>query len=65
VMRLYGFLFRKHNIAGAAVPVDFMRTYLKSVPLEDKDFNVENFVPGSGGEGRLFRVLTGDERLSG
>lgn len=63
IMRLYGFLFRKHNIPGTALPAGFIREHLRSLKLEDKDFTVEVFVPGSGGEGRLFRVLTGEEAL--
>ncbi|MFN3549128.1 MAG: DGQHR domain-containing protein [Mesorhizobium sp.] len=63
LMRLYGFLFREHGIPGSSISTDFIRKYLQSVPLRDIDFNVENFIPGSSGEGRLYRVLTGAETL--
>jgi DGQHR domain-containing protein len=63
LMRLYGHLFREVGVPGTSLSGDYVRHYMKSVPLEDEDFNTDNFVPGSGGEGRLFRVLTGAEVL--
>ncbi|AMS43292.1 DGQHR domain-containing protein [Aminobacter aminovorans] len=63
VMRLYGFLFREHGLHGTSLPVDFITHHLKSVPLDDEDFNTEVFVPGSSGEGKLYRVLIGDETI--
>ncbi|RWN55441.1 DGQHR domain-containing protein [Mesorhizobium sp.] len=63
LMRLYGFLFREHGVQGTSLPVDFIVHYLRSVPLDNGDFNTENFVPGSSGEGRLYRVLIGEETL--
>ena len=58
LMRLYGFLFAEHGIPGTSISSDFIKNYLLSVPLKDRDFNIDNFVPGSSGEGRLYRVLT-------
>ncbi|NTF69434.1 DGQHR domain-containing protein [Rhizobium rhizogenes] len=63
VMRLYGFLFKENGIPGTALPQGYIEHYLTNLPLKDDDFSVENFVPGSGGEGRLFRVLTREETL--
>lgn len=63
VMRLYGFLFRLNGIPGTALPQGYVDHYLAELPLKDADFTVENFVPGSGGEGRLYRVLTREEAL--
>ncbi|NTI47089.1 DGQHR domain-containing protein [Agrobacterium rhizogenes] len=63
VMRLYGFLFRENGIPGTSLPQGYIEHYLANLPLKDSDFTVENFVPGSGGEGRLFRVLSGEESL--
>lgn len=63
LMRLYGHLFREHGTPGTSLPDDFVRHYLKNLPLKDDDFNTENFVPGSSGEGRLFRVLSCSEKL--
>lgn len=63
LMRLYGFLFRRHGLPGTSIPKAYISKYLDGVKLKDDDLTVENFVPGSGGEGRLYRVLTGDEEL--
>jgi hypothetical protein len=65
LMRLYGHLFREHGIPGTSVPRSFVSRYLDALQLKDSDFNTENFVPGSSGEARLFRVLSGAEELSG
>ena len=63
LMRLYGFLFKAHNVPGTGLPQGYIAHYLANLQLEDADFTVENFVPGSGGEGRLFRVLTREEKV--
>lgn len=62
-MRLYGFLFRRNGVPGTSLPENFVRHYLSQVKLKDNDFTVDNFVPGSSGEGRLYRALIGDEEL--
>ncbi|MEQ9244482.1 MAG: DGQHR domain-containing protein [Nitratireductor sp.] len=43
---------------------EYFREFLASVPLRDDQFNTEEFPPGSGGEGRLYRVIVGEESLS-
>ena len=63
LMRLYGHLFREIGVPGTSLAADYVGHYLRSLPLEDADFNTVNFVPGSSGEGRLFRVLSGAEVL--
>lgn len=63
LMRLYGHLFREHGTPGTSLPPEFVRQYFDSVPLDNKDFNTDNFVPGSSGEGRLFRILSKQETL--
>jgi DGQHR domain-containing protein len=63
LMRLYLPLYRKHNLPGGGLPEYFVSEYLKQVPLKDNDFSSVNFVPGSSGEGRLFRVLMLEEEL--
>ena len=39
----------------------FKDRVFEKVDLEDNDFTIDNFVPGSGGESRLYRVLRGQE----
>lgn len=63
MMRFYGHLFRVQDVPGGSISPDLVRETLKLVPLDDGDFNTENFVPGSSGEGRLYRVLVGEEIL--
>lgn len=49
---------------GDMVSVDkFLDRSFRDIPLKDDDFTIQNFVPGTGGEARLFRVLRGKERL--
>lgn len=61
--------FFRHAYLDVAAPGDvpspqkFYDRVFSSLQATDDDFTVENFPPGSGGEGRLFRVLRGDEVL--
>lgn len=63
MIRLYGPLHKKHNLPGGIIPQSYVENYLREVPLKDSDFNTDNFVPGSSGEARLFRVLMKEEEL--
>jgi DGQHR domain-containing protein len=47
------------------VPSDkkFFDRVFSRINLSDLDFTTENFVPGTGGEARLFRILRGQEQL--
>jgi hypothetical protein len=62
--------FFRHAYLKVARPGDmattqrFLERVFSTIPLRDADFIVENFVPGTGGEARLYRVLRGKERLS-
>ena len=49
---------------GSIVSKQKFKEKLDPVPLRDADFTTENFNPGSGGEGRLYRILSGSERLN-
>lgn len=64
VMRLYRDLYEKHGMPSPVLSKEFIENYLRDVELEDADFTVENFVPGSGGEGALYRVLSKKETLA-
>ena len=63
LMRLYAFLYTKQRLPHASVGYDYTRRCLEALALNDDDFSLTNFVPGSSGESRLFRVLAGDETL--
>jgi DGQHR domain-containing protein len=41
----------------------FFDRVFRPMDLKDEQFTTDNFVPGTGGEARLFRVLRGDEEL--
>ncbi len=41
----------------------FYERIFKPIELKDEHFTVENFVPGTSGESRLFRVLSGKEEF--
>lgn len=61
--------FFRHAYTHVAHPGDhveaekFLNQVFKSVRLEDADFNINNFPPGTSGEAKLYRVLRGKETL--
>lgn len=63
LMRAYGFLYKRQNIPNGQVSSDYCRKYFQDLNLKDDDFNITNFPPGSSGESRLLKVLTGEEQL--
>lgn len=56
-MRAYRHVHELHGTPTGVVPKAFMDEFMKRVPLEDKDFNIENFKPGTSGESTLHNVL--------
>ena len=56
-MRLYEHLYRSSGERDGIVPRTFMDEFMSRVRLQDKDFNTENFVPGTSGESSLLSVL--------
>jgi len=63
LMRLYAFLYKQQKLPNATVGAERLAKHLGGLNLNDNDFTLANFVPGSSGESRLFRVLSGEERL--
>ena len=56
-MRLYGHLYGLSGSTDGVVPRSFMDEFMEKVRLQDKDFNTENFKPGTSGESSLLSVL--------
>lgn len=62
--------FFRHAYLDIAAPGDvpsaqkFYDRVFRPLELKDEDFTTENFVPGTGGEARLYRVLRKEEALS-
>ena len=56
-MRLYQHLCTLSQTRTGAVTKDFMDEFMSKVILVDKDFNTENFKPGTSGESSLLSVL--------
>ena len=56
-MRAYAHLCEISRTRSGAVPSDFMEQFMQKVQLQDKDFNTENFKPGTSGESSLLAVL--------
>lgn len=64
LLRYFRFAYAHVAAPGDMVSADkFLDRVLRQVPLDNADFTVENFVPGTGGEARLFRVLRGKDHL--
>lgn len=61
--------FLRHAYLKVAAPGDvvattkFLDRVFRPISLEDKDFVVENFPPGTSGEAKLYRILRGKEAL--
>lgn len=61
----YRGILNKNNLKiGDVITTQMVFELLESIPLEDSDFNTDNFKPGSSGEGELFsRLITGSNLL--
>lgn len=56
--------YLKVGVPGDVVATSkFLDRVFKPLPLNDADFTVENFPPGTSGEARLYRILRGKESL--
>jgi hypothetical protein len=51
------------NEIGATVSIEQFQSVFHKVSLEDEDFSVENFPPGTSGESKLVRRLLEDTKL--
>ena len=60
LMRLYGKLYREQGLPGAALSYESAKAYLTGLGVNDADFNIDVFPPGSSGESRLVKVLHGE-----
>ncbi|WP_288348867.1 DGQHR domain-containing protein [uncultured Thalassospira sp.] len=56
-MRAYEHVHRLHGLPSGVVPPHFIKNYMAAVNLHDKDFNTDNFKPGSAGESALLSLL--------
>ena len=56
-MRLYSHLYELSGSTDGVVTRAFMEEFMARVRLEDRDFNTENFKPGTSGESSLLTVL--------
>ncbi|WP_421983322.1 DGQHR domain-containing protein [Roseibium sp.] len=56
-MRAFQHVHKLHGTPSGVVPREFMDEFMRKVPLKDRDFNTDNFKPGSAGESALLSVL--------
>lgn len=56
-MRAYSHVCRVSKTSSGAVSKEFMKEFMKKVPLKDDDFSIEIFKPGTSGESDLLTVL--------
>lgn len=56
-MRAYQHVHNLHGTPSGIVPREFMDEFMRKVPLKDREFNTDNFKPGSAGESALLSVL--------
>ncbi|TPJ25556.1 DGQHR domain-containing protein [Mesorhizobium sp. B2-7-2] len=58
LMRAYSAIFKLQGVPGGSISNDFLRTYLRSLAIEDGQFTTDRFPPGTTGESRLYKLLT-------
>lgn len=64
LLRFFRHAYLKVGVPGDVPSQDkFFEMVFQMIPLADKDFVVENFVPGTSGESKLYRVLRGKDTL--
>lgn len=64
LLRFLRHAYLKVAVPGDAVQVDkFLERIFNQIDLQDEDLTVENFVPGTSGEARLYRILRGQDKL--
>ncbi len=64
LLRYFRFAYAHVAAPGDMVSADkFLDRVFRQIPLNNADFTTENFVPGTGGEARLFRMLRGKDHL--
>ena len=60
LIRTYRVIYNKHGTPGGFPNKAYIEDYLRNSGLKDIHFNTTMFPPGSTGESRLFKVLTGE-----
>lgn len=64
LLRFFRFAYAHVAAPGDMVTAEkFLDRTLRQIPLNDADFTIDNFVPGTGGEAKLFRVLRGKDNI--
>ena len=63
LLRFFGPAYRRTARSDGLVSKDQFLSILGQIDLRENDFTIDNFVPGTGGEARLFNVLNGREAL--
>lgn len=56
-MRAYPHIYRIHGRPDGTIERAKVDSFMREVPLEDKQFNTEEFPPGTSGESKLLNVL--------
>jgi DGQHR domain-containing protein len=64
LLRFFRFAYAKVAAPGDSVTAErFLQHVFQHIEIDAADFTIEKFVPGTGGESKLFRVLRGKESL--
>ncbi len=64
LMRAYSHYYNLQGVPGGSISFELLVKSFSDLKIPDEKFNTANFPPGSTGEGRLFRILVGDESQS-
>ncbi|MCX7305978.1 MAG: DGQHR domain-containing protein [Hyphomicrobiales bacterium] len=63
LMRTYGNLYIDQAVPGGSINRGFLEKHFRTIDIEDDQFTIDRFPPGTSGESRMFRLFTGELTL--
>ena len=61
-MRFFRDTYVQSEKIGEIVPKEYYLELFNKTTLQDKDFNRDNFIPGTGGQSKLYKQLIDETR---
>ncbi|MER8829656.1 DGQHR domain-containing protein [Mesorhizobium sp. M0938] len=63
LMRTYGVLYQRQAVPGGSINRGFLEKHFRAVRIQDDQFTIDRFPPGTSGESRLYRLFIGELTL--
>lgn len=64
LMRAYGVLYERQGVPGGSINRGFLERNFSEIDIEDDQFTIDRFPPGTSGESRLYRLFIGELTLA-